>query len=129
MARETREQREEREIREQTERATAAAEFRKEIPAKMKALEQMAIPLQVHVEIGLLESGPKACFRSDDGHIHTDLTYDSEEWEFNSFEDQLRRRKEAQEAVAARKKMAQDHFSSLPQELREALKEHIHYCK
>lgn len=129
MAKETRAQREERESREQAERAVAQAEFRKLIPAKMKALEQMAIPLQVYVDVGLIESGPKVIFRSDDGHIDTDLTYESEEWEFSYLEEVLQKRKADREAAAARKKMAQDHFASLSPELKAALKENFYELK
>lgn len=126
MARETREERAVREARERAEEEARVLSFRKTLPKRLKEIQDKAVLVGVYSDVALTETGPVVAFRSDDGHISTELTYESEEWEVTWFEEVLQKRKEAQEAAKARKQMARDHFYSLSQELREALKENIH---
>jgi hypothetical protein len=126
MARETKEQREEREARERAEQEAARLSFLKTLPKRLKAIQDFAVTLGVYSEVALTESGPLVSFRSDDGQVSNELTYESEEWEVTWFEEVLQKRKETQEAARVRRKMAEDHYHSLSQELKEALKENIH---
>lgn len=130
MARETKEERAARLAREEAAAQAALEAYYATVPKRLMEAQALANSLCVSTSISLGTSGPIVHFEYDSEKykcfIDYTLTYQTEEWELESLETQLRDLKEKIDKEAARLKVAQDSWGRLQPLERIVIKEFIH---
>lgn len=130
MPRETKEEIAARRAEEERQREVERKEFLVTLPKRMFEAQALAQSLSISTVLSLTDKGPSLHFYNDDNpYIDTTINYDSNFWEMDSIEDTLKTLKVAADARAARRKRAQEVFSGLSVEDREAIKENIYSLK
>lgn len=133
MPRETKEERAVREAKQ-----AAVAEARREaylatVPKRLMDAQALARSLFVTTEVNLGPAGPVVHFEYDNPKYHcfidTTLTYQTEEWELESFERQLQELKDTLEGEKKRLQRAVEVWSTLSDNDRTVLKEFIFVLK
>ena len=133
MAKLTKEQKIEQEKADRAAHTLALVKYKVGLPKRLMAVRELAGRLGVATHIDLLQSGPEVRFdyegHTEKVYIDCILTYESEEWEVDSLEQQLTGLEEHINRVEAEIACAQSAMSSLTEEQRQLIKKHIHLIR
>lgn len=133
MARETREERAERLAREEAAAQAALEAYYATVPKRLMEAQALANSLQVSTSVRLGPDGPIVHFEYESekykSYIDSTLTYQTEEWELDSLEGQLRGLKEKIDEEAARLQVAKDAWEKLLPFEKTVIKEFIYMLR
>ena len=105
--------------------------FRASMPKRLTALKEAAEQVGVTTELDLYNTGPQVRFFNEGKLRNFDeiLNYNSDEWDIEWIENQVKDLKAEQDAREARRNLASAAFAKLSEDERVALKEFIHYLR
>jgi len=107
--------------------------YKATIPKRLMEAQELACHLGVSAQVGLTDTGPSVLFRCEDhtNKIYIDevVTYDTEEWQLESLERNLKDLKKAHDEYNDRRIVADTVWDKLTSYQKHAIKEHIAYLK
>jgi len=111
--------------------AAKLATYKAGLPKRLMDAQARALKLFVRCDVGLTESGPEVSFYYNQGDDFVDITlsYNSDEWAVVFLEGKLRNLQDQVDLRAARRLIAQNIWTTLDQEQKSCLLEHIEYLK
>jgi hypothetical protein len=124
MPRETKQQKEERLQQQEAERQLKHKAYLDSVPKRLMDAHALAQDLMIDTRVTLTATGP-AVYISIDGYDQT-LTYQTEQWELERVEEFLDGKKTLRDFRHQQYLIAKEAFSKLSDEVKAAIKQHIH---